>query len=166
MNAQNVARGVVAGIWFILSLALVLGSGCADDTDFRMYVDSTWVDTDTGEPGAAYAYVNGLPDCFNGAFVRLPRNNDDINDTVDVWSYNELRTIAYGDADDDRGFAGFFPVVFVADEDPIDWEEGWYVEGTVDTNYNNNGVRVEYNQYPDRTEETQSFTLVCPGKDW
>jgi hypothetical protein len=140
---------------------------CTDDTDFRMYVDSTWTDTDTGEIGSAYADVDGLINCLNGAFIRLPRTSEDVNDTVDVWSYDELRTIAYGDADADRGFGGFFPVIFIAEEDPIDWVEGWYVDGTVDTNYDNGGyVRVEYYQYPDRTEETQSFTLVCPGKDW
>jgi len=158
----------VIKIWFILSLAVVLGSGCADDTNFRMYVDSTWVDTDTGEIGSAYEDVDGLVDCLNGAFIRLPRTSEDVNSTVDVWTYNELRTIAYGDADADRGFGGFFPVIFVGEgEDPIDREEGWYVSGTVETNYDYGaGVRVDYYQYPDRTEETQSFTLVCPGKDW
>lgn len=138
---------------------------CTDDTDFRMYVDSTWTDTDTGEIGSAYADVDGLINCLNGAFIRLPRTSEDVNDTVDVWSYDELRTIAYGDADADRGFGGFFPVVFIAEEDPIDWVEGWYVSGLVDTNHAD-GVLVKYYQYPDRTEETQSFTLVCPGKDW
>ncbi len=137
---------------------------CTDDTDFRMYVDSTWTDTDTGEIGSAYSDVSGLNGCMNG-FVRLPRNNADVNDTVDAWDYSEIREIVYGDADADRGFDGFFPVIFVAEEDPIDWAEGWYVSGTVDTNYGA-GVRVEYYQYPDRTEETQSFTLVCRGNDW
>ena len=151
----------------VISLALVLGSGCADDTNFRMYVDSAWTDTGTGEIGSAYDDVSNLPGCMNGGFVRLPRNNDDVNDTVDAWDYSEIREIVYGDADADRGFDGFFPVVFVAEEDPIDWAEGWYVSGTVDTNYDYGaGVRVEYYQYPDRIEETQSFTLVCPGKDW
>ncbi len=145
---------------------LTLMLACTDETTYRMYIDSDWVNPDTGEMKAVYGYVNDLPDCLNGAFVRLPRNNDDINDTVDMWRYEEIREIVYGDADADRGFAGFFPVVFVADEDPIDWVEGWYVNGTVDTNYDSSSVRVEYHQHNDRTEETQSFTLVCPAKDW
>jgi len=150
----------------VLSLALVLGSGCGPGVHMT-YLDTSSESADTGEIGTAYEDVDGLVDCLNGAFIRLPRTSEDVNDTVDVWSYNELRTIAYDDAEADRGFGGFFPVIFVAEEDPIDREEGWYVDGTVDTNYDNGGyVRVQYNQYSDRTEETQSFTLVCPGKDW
>ena len=164
MNAQNVARGVVAGIWFILSLALVLGSGCGPGVHMT-YLDTSSDSADTGEIGSAYEDVDGLVDCLNGAFIRLPRTSENVNDTVDAWEYSEIREIVYGDADADRGFDGFFPVIFVAEEDPIDLAEGWYVNGTVDTNYGA-VVRVQYNQYPDRTEETQSFTLVCPGKDW
>lgn len=166
MNAQNVARGVVVWIWFVISLALVLGSGCADDTNFRMYVDSTWTDTDTGEIGSAYSDVSGLPGCMNGGFVRLPRNNDDVNDTVDVWHHSEISEIVYGDSDDDRWFVGFYPIVYVEEENATVRDEGWYVDGKVETRYKTNYVRVEYNQHPDRTEETQSFTLVCPDTDW
>jgi hypothetical protein len=156
----------VIKIWFILSLAVVLGSGCGPGVHMT-YLDTSPDSEDTGEIGSAYEDVDGLVDCLNGAFIRLPRTSEDVNDTFDVWTYNELRTIAYGDADADRGFGGFFPVTFVAEDDPIDWAEGWYVSGTVDTNYDHGeSVRVEYYQYPDRTEETQSFTLVCPGKDW
>jgi len=123
----------------VLSLALVLGSGCGPGVHMT-YLDTSSGSADTGEIGTAYEDVDGLVDCLNGAFIRLPRTSEDVNDTVDVWSYNELRTIAYDDAEADRGFGGFFPVIFVGEgEDPIDREEGWYVDGTVDTNYDNGG---------------------------
>lgn len=142
----------------LLSIILACGPG----------VHMTYLDTSPDSAGMGthvdeYIDVADLPPC-EGAWVRLPPTSDEVDREIDQWRMSEVHEIVYGDPDWSGPPAKLYPVVyrtFAQDDHQI----GWEVNGIAEL-YQEQIWTVVYAMFDGWTDETQPFTLVCPGKDW
>lgn len=149
----------------IITLELMIFfAGCGSVANPHLYPIPDITDTgeglpvDTGELGAAYADVAGLPDC-HVPYIVLPPEESVKHGDIGIWEVVVVNEIVYGDRNTSRPFPVVYGVIYY---DEVGVGEK-VVDGVVDVAW----LVVRYVNTPEGglPENAHAYSLACPAPE-